>query len=548
MSELPTTSGEKKLHVALLTLYLHESLGARQLCAVLRQRGHRCSLIFLKEFRWGEFRLVTPQEEQILLDLLGRLKPDLVGISLTSSLTADLAFAISDRIRRCIGVPVILGGAHASACPEQCLDHADFICRGEGEDALVELCDALAAGRPVDRIANIWTRVDGRVCQNDVRPLTDNLDSLPFPTFNQPGSYFVEQNYLQETDPATHLALYHTAASRMACPFNCTFCAGVWLRRELYAGKGPVRRYRSVNHILEEIKQVRPRHRNLQVVHFWDEVFGVRPPEGWLDEFCHRFPSEIGLPFGVWSDPRLVTDELIGKLRAAGLKSAVMGVESGSEQVRREVLNRRERNSVVLRAARVLHRHGIEVGYDFILDLPWRSEENCRGTFQLVMQLPQPFHLGLHSLSFLPQTEVTRRALAEGIIRPEQVAGADRSLPERFESFLWKYRLGAQGRRAAFWHSLIYLASTPFAPRPILWAVYRLRWLFRLWPQPLVILAEAARSKKETGRAKLFDALALVHPRLAGFLARHPSLGAAVNRSARLFGRLAMRLLRRRAA
>jgi hypothetical protein len=164
------------------------------------------------------------------------------------------------------------------------------------------------------------------------------------------------------------------------------------------------------------------------------------------------------------------------------------------------------------------------------------------------MQLHQPFHLGLHSLSFLPQTEVTRRALAEGIIRPEQVAGADRSLPERFESFLWKYRLGAQGRRAAFWHSLIYLASTPFAPRSILWAVYRLRWLFRLWPQPLIILAEAARSKKETGRAKLFDALALVYPRLAGFLARHPSLAAAVNRSARLFGRLATRLLRRRAA
>ena len=543
MSEPAASPSRKKLHVCLMTLYLHESLGVRQLCAVLRERGHQCSLIFLKEFRWGEFRLVTAQEEQILLDLLCRLKPDLVGISLTSSLTADLGFAIADTIRRRLGVPVILGGAHASACPEQCLDHAEFVCRGEGEEALAELCEALAAGRPTDAIANIWTKVDGRIQRNEVRPLADDLDSLPFPTFNQPGCYFIEADMLQEMDPATHIALYHTNASRMACPFNCTFCAGVWLRRELYANKGPIRRYRSVDHILAEIKQVHPRHPNLQVVHFWDEVFGVRPPKGWLEEFCERFPREVGLPFGIWSDPRLVTDELIGKLRAAGLKSAVMGVESGSEQVRREVLNRRERNSVVLRAANVLNRHGVEVGYDFILDLPWRSEENCRGTFALVMQLPQPFNLGLHSLSFLPRTEVTRRALAEGLIRSEQIASADRPLPERFESFLWKYRLGRGDRRAAFWHSLIYLASMPFIPRSALWTVYRLRGLFRLWPQPLVILAEAARAKKETGDARLFEALSAVYPGLASFLARHPRLAGAINRTVRFLGRPLLRKL-----
>jgi radical SAM superfamily enzyme YgiQ (UPF0313 family) len=562
MAELTTGAGQPPLRtghglrVCLLTLYLHESLGARQLCSVLRARGHDCRLVFLKEFRWGEFRLVTRREEDILLCLLRDLNPGLLGISITSSLTADLAFDLADKIRRQLGFPVILGGAHPSVCPEQSLEHADFVCRGEGESALAELAGALAAGRPTAAIPNIWTRADGEIRRNDVRPLADDLDSLPFVTFGEPGCYFIEDGYLQEVDPATSIPLYHTNASRMACPFSCAFCAGVWLRRELYAGKGPVRRYRSVECIISEIKLARQRHPGMQVVQFWDEVFAVHPPTGWLEEFCERFPREVGMPFGIWSHPGIITENQVASLKAAGLRSVTLGVESGSEQVRCEVLNRHERNSTVLRAAAALHKHGVEAGYDFILDLPWLDEENCRGTFELAMQLPRPFHLGLHSLSFLPDTAVTRRALSEGLIRAEQVAGADRSLPERFESFLWKHRLGTgdrrgprltpaqrgQARRAVYWHSLIYLTSVPFIPRRALWLAYRLWPLFQLHPHPLAVVAEAARSQQETGQPRLFETLSQVYPRLAGFLARHPRLGAFVNRSARRLGRIALRM------
>ena len=61
--------------VCLVTLYLSESLGVRQLSALLKARGHECSLIFFKEFRWGEFHLVTPREEELLLELLRDLQP-----------------------------------------------------------------------------------------------------------------------------------------------------------------------------------------------------------------------------------------------------------------------------------------------------------------------------------------------------------------------------------------------------------------------------------------------------------------------------------------
>ncbi len=537
--------GAGRIHVCLMTLYLSESLGARQLCSVLKAHGHECSLVFFKEFQWDVFRPASAREKELLFQLLRRLKPDLVGISLTSSLTADLGYVLADEIRAQLKVPVVLGGGHASVRPEESLEHADFVCRGEGEEALVELADALAEGRPTTNIPNMWAKQAGRINRNDVRPLRADLDSLPFVSFGDAQSYIIEYDRCEQIDPATRIPRYHITASRMACPFNCSFCAGPWFRRQLYAGKGPHRRYRSVESLLEEIKQARARHPDIKLVQFWDEVFGVRAPKGWLDEFCERFPKEIGLPFAIWSHPGLLPEAMVGKLRKAGLKKVVLGVESGSQAVRREVLNRRETDDTVVRTGEVLHRYGVEVGYDFIVDIPWMTEENCRGTFEMLMRLPHPFDIGLHSLSFLPCTDITERALAEGKIQPEQVASADRPLQERFESFLWKATLSGGDRRSAYWHSLIYLASMPFIPRSVLRKLYRMGWLLKLYPRLLAAAAEAARWKKETGRLRLHPALMVACPWLGSFLARHPSLGRLLNNLARGIGGLARKLIGR---
>jgi radical SAM superfamily enzyme YgiQ (UPF0313 family) len=280
------------------------------------------------------------------------------------------------------------------------------------------------------------------------------------------------------------------------------------------------------------------------LVQFWDEVFATGAPPGWVEEFCARWPGEIGLPFAIWSHGALVTEELIAKLKAAGLASVVIGIESGSEQVRKEVLGRHESNARILRSAEVLQRYELETGYDFILDIPWLTEENCKGTFDLIIQLPRPFNVGLHSLSFLPRTGITARALAEGLIRPEQIGRADKPLAERFELHYWKYRLDARSRRAAYWHSLIYLASTPFVPYALLRRLRRLKPLLQYFPQPVVLAAEVARLKQATGETQLFEALAAVYPGLAGFLARHPRVGRALNAVIRPCARLARRLLR----
>jgi radical SAM superfamily enzyme YgiQ (UPF0313 family) len=263
-----------------------------------------------------------------------------------------------------------------------------------------------------------------------------------------------------------------------------------------------------------------------------------------MEEFCQRFPREVGLPFSIWSHPGILREEAMAKLRAAGLDSVIMGVESGSQEVRRQVLNRPETDQAVVRSAEICHRLGITVGYDFIVDMPWMSEENCRGTFELLMRLPHPFEVGMHSLSFLPGTAITERALREGVIRPEQVSRADQPLPARFESHLWKATIQARSRKALYWHSLISLAAMPFVPRPLLRRLYRARRLLQIYPAPLAVAAVAARVKKDTGRARLLPAIEAVYPSLGGFLSRHPTLSVGINKVVRGFGRVVWGLFR----
>lgn len=533
---------KRGIRVSLLTLYIYQSLGMRQIGSVLRAAGHEPLFVFLKEFRLGRFSGVTPREEELLLGVLRDLKPDLVGISLTSSFTADLAFHLADRIRESSGLPVVVGGPHASAAPEECLEHADFVCVGEGDEAIVDLADALSRGEPTAGIANLWSRVNGEIRRNDVRPLAQDLDAYPPIAYGEAESYYIEDERLRKVDPAALGDMYQTTASRMCCPFGCTFCAAVWLRRGLYAGKGKVCRYRSVDKVVEEIERARRVNPNIRLVRFWDEIFGVGAPRGWLDEFCERYTKKVGLPFEIWSHPAAITEDRIRKLRSAGLAAAWVGVESGSGKVRREVLNRRETDEVVLRAADILHRHGVEAGYEFILDIPWLAEENRRGTFELIMRLPRPFQVHLHSLSLLPRTVLAERAVSEGLIKREQIGLRDRPLVDRFASHFWQHHLEIRSRRAAFWHSLIYLAGMPSVPRSLLWMAYRLRSLLLLCPRALMLAAEIAGARNAAGETKYFPPLARVYPGVAGYLSRHPALARASNWLVRRLVRLARRV------
>lgn len=202
--------GHGGLHVALISLYHYGAFGSRVLADVLKKNGHPVTTIFFKRDKTNEMSLPTAKEYSLLIDLLERLAPGLIGISTRSAffpVARDLTTAIKARLN----TPIIWGGAHAIICPEECVKYADIVCTGEGEEPLASLAAAMAAKEDYTRIPGFWFRTpSGEVRRNENAPVTADLDSLPLPDFRDASSsYVIEDDNCKNVEPLYNDSLTH---------------------------------------------------------------------------------------------------------------------------------------------------------------------------------------------------------------------------------------------------------------------------------------------------------------------------------------------------
>jgi radical SAM superfamily enzyme YgiQ (UPF0313 family) len=412
--------------------------GLRCLSSYLKSCGHRVTMIFLPDYR-EEVEDRRDYDDRYPPALLAEIArrgqgSGLIGISLMTYCFQRVA-QLSDYLRAQLQVPVIWGGIHATIRPEECLDHADYACRGEGEECLARLAAALEGGQPLSDIPNLVFRQDGRTVINPVAPLMQNLDAFPRPDYALEDHYYslLSQPPLKPMDQAGFKALmvmnplsdpergeivYQTMASR-GCPYHCAYCCNNFLR-QLYARQKYVR-FLKVETLLAELKDMKTRYPFLNLVLFSDDSF-FSAPMNWLREFARRYGQEVGLPFRCLASPLAITAEKLALLSGVGLRGLQIGVQSGSERTRR--LYQREGSAeAVIRAGQILAQFIPPLDppkYDIILDNPYETLEDLQDTIRLLMRIPPPYRVQPFSLVFIPGTDLHTRALKDGIIRDEQ--------------------------------------------------------------------------------------------------------------------------------
>ena len=460
------------------------AFGVRSLQASLKAAGHTVRLVLfpgsiglLQED--GSFVYRYPQRvvDQALELAAGS---DLVGVSFFTNYF-DRADQLSRAVRERLGLPVVWGGIHATIRPEEALDHADFVCRGEGETALDELLGALAGGGPTDAIPGVWTRRDGRIVDNGLRPLIADLDALPFFDFTGVDQYVhtpendhivpLSGDILARALPLVPyrrgrlLRVYRTMTDR-GCPHGCAYCNVPTVKALFSGGPIPYFRNRSVPHVMAELREITARYPFIEGIQLFDDTFFSRRMD-WLAAFAASYKKDIGLPFFCQASPTTLSAEKLDLLIDAGLCYVEMGIQTGSPRIRK-LFCRPESDARVLAGANLLHeRRGklLTPDYHVIIDSPWESEEDLLDTVRLLAQLPKPFGLAIASLIYFPDTALYRLALAEGRIHDEETEIYRRPfyIPPRrnYPSFLlylltfqhiprWVYRLLLSPRVVAF--------------------------------------------------------------------------------------------------
>jgi radical SAM superfamily enzyme YgiQ (UPF0313 family) len=152
-------------------------------------------------------------------------KPDLIAVTLIdSTISFSLSFLekIKDRY-----IPVVAGGVGATFLYNKILfsNLVDYVCIGEGEEAIVELANKLQNYEDTTNIQNIYTLfADGGIKKNTLRKLV-NLDDLPMPDFS-----IYEYDRFYRPFMGDVVRMLQVDIDR-GCPFICTYCAAPTLRK-----------------------------------------------------------------------------------------------------------------------------------------------------------------------------------------------------------------------------------------------------------------------------------------------------------------------------
>ncbi len=347
--------------------------GIACISALLKQYDHEVRLLHY---------LTEPSRERFDADLLAD-RPDLIAYSSTTNLFGLVRKWSGWARQRLAEVPQVCGGVHATLNRDTSLltSELDAVCVGEGEWAMVELCDRLEGGHWLDNgIANMAYKDErGRVRANPVRRAMsgEGLDVMPYAD----RSLFDDAKICDPNRPIV-------MASR-GCPYSCSYCCNRALRDLL--GNGQAVRLRSVDNVIGEIKHLQRTLPSVDGIHFDDDIFGLKLD--WLRDFAGAYRVRVGLPFSCNVRPNLATEEVVQLLAEAGCDQVAMGVEAGNPELRKELLNRSMDDELLVRAFGRFEQAGIIAHSYNMVGLPHETMANSLETVKLNAKLKRRWRM-----------------------------------------------------------------------------------------------------------------------------------------------------------
>lgn len=400
-----------------LICFIENSIITQPLRSYLKTKGYDCILLYCKA-------LPSKKNSSELVKILTEMEIDLVGISVLTD-NYYSAVAVTKLIKNSTDIPVIWGGAHVNIMPEECLQYADMICMGEGEEAVADLAANIADGKWTDAsIKNIWYKTQNGIIQNQIRNLETNIDKYYATGINEGIHYIINEDGVRILKDNLARKEYSIITSR-GCPYSCSYCYNNY-RRKQYAGKGSYVRLRSIENIIKELTQAKKLYSKLELIRFWDDNFISRSFSD-IKRFSELYLANINLPFYAMADPRSFEREKIEILRKTGLVELQIGIQSGSERLNKNCYFRFISNKKITEMALMMDQMKIRGKYDLIFNNPYETTEDIVQTIKLLLTLPNPSYIQGLNLIFYPKADITVNALQDGYISPKS-KGDDFSL------------------------------------------------------------------------------------------------------------------------
>lgn len=331
-------------------------LGLGYIASVLEKNGYTVSIVdltFEKSFDFLEKRLKE-------------LKPNLVGITCQTTFAEEAFKAVKISKRILPKTVVVLGGPHPTVLPLRTLQEteADIVVIGEGEYTVKEIVERIKENRSPKEVKGIYYKEAKGITFSGNREFIKDLDEIPFPA-----RHLFDKRYFEYPEI--------TMINSRGCPFNCSFCQPTL--KKLFGKKI---RLRSPENIIDEIKLILKTYGNKRI-RFHDDTFTWN--REWVKRLCNLIKKEnLKFTWNCKSRVDVFDRELVKILKQAGCVSVDLGIESGSQRILDEILNKNVFVEQIKETFKICYEEGMETLGFIMVGAPTETPQEILDTINLI--------------------------------------------------------------------------------------------------------------------------------------------------------------------
>ncbi len=333
-----------------------------------------------------------------------KLSPDLMIIETsTPSIYNDVA--VAGRLKDLFPSSfIILVGTHVSALPDETLsidERVDAVAHREYDYTLRGLARTLAKKGDLREVLGISFREDGKIIENEKRPLIEDLDELPFVSS-------VYKRFLKIENYFNPNALYPmvTITSSRGCPFKCTFC----VYPQTLMGRGF--RLRSVENVVDEVEYITKNFPQAKAIFFEDDTLTINKKR------CVELAESIikrGIKISWTANARVGLDyETMRIMKEAGCRSFCVGFESGSQTIL-DNMKKSSKIDLMFEFMKNAKKAGILIHGCFMAGLPGETKDTMKQTLDLAKKL-NPDTVQFYPVMVYPGTEAYDWYKSKGLL------------------------------------------------------------------------------------------------------------------------------------
>ena len=343
-------------------------------------------------------------------------RPELILVSVlesTYNLAIELLNSVPNKDRK---YKTLFGGVFATYASEKVIKNknVDYVCRGEGEAAIVEMCKKLINGDRIDNILNFTIKSNGQIYRNKIRSAID-INTIPIPDWD----LFDSGSIYRPMQGKIYRAV--GVETQRGCPYTCSFCNSP-SNNIVYKEEANkiFHRKKTIKRIREELDFLVKKY-NPELIYFVVDTF-LAMSHREFDEFKEMY-LDYKIPF--WMNTRA---ETITEQRAAGLEEMNMlrmniGIEHGNYEYRKNYLKRNVSDELQIRVFEMVADKKYSSCANSIIGMPDETRDLIFDTIKFVRKLPKEID-ATGAFIFVPfhGTPLRELAIKKGYLRDDEIA------------------------------------------------------------------------------------------------------------------------------